>query len=217
MSVPGLIYLEIPPIEIDESTRELLLGKVITLSENYHPATQKLISLSFDSSSDTPREIVTEFFPNGNLDQAVKNERTGNDVTLNGTTKSKLIFGIVSGMCSLHARGIVHHYLRLQNVFLIDRYEPIIAGFDLSRPFNNRINDLCDAEPSFYRAPELHGSDIYDFSADIYSFAITLYGIFTDLAILDDTPRPIRSPMEVIMRIAKGARFVKRPEIPEYH
>jgi serine/threonine protein kinase len=191
---------------------------VITLSENEHPATQKLISFSFDSRWDIPMQIATDFFPNGNLDEALKKERTGKGVTLNATMKSKIIFGIVSGMCSLHARGVLHPALEPGSVFLNERYEPILGGFGnlhLSEIF--QFEDVQWGSPVFV-PPEFYDSPPFiDFSLDVYSFAVTLYCIFAEATVLDDNPTPVRSPGQCRMRLVKGARFVRRPEIPEYH
>jgi serine/threonine protein kinase len=205
--------------ETDLDEREPLdrLRELMTLSENDHPAAQKLISFSFDSTSNVPNQIVTELFPNGDLESALKKERTGKGVTLNSTTKSKLIFGIVSVMGSLPARGILHRDLKPQNVFLTEQFEPVIGGFHCSRPYDGGLNLSGGIGSPYFLAPETYADDTYDFSVDVYSFAVTLYSIFAEPTTLDDNRRPFKSPQQRMMEIAKGARYIKRPEIPEYH
>jgi hypothetical protein len=209
-----------PDCGTDLEEREQLnrLRELITLSENDHPATQKLISFSFDSSSDVPEQIVTELFLNGDLESALKKEWwAGNGVTLDPTTRSKIIFGIVSGMGSLHARGILHRNLRPQNVFLTEQFEPVIGGFHCSRPYDGGLNLTMGIGTPFFMAPETDADDTYDFSVDVYSFAVTLYCIFTEPTTLDDGIGRISSSWAVRRGVWTGARFVKRPEIPEYH
>jgi serine/threonine protein kinase len=194
------------------------LREMITLSENDHPATQELIAFSFGSTSDIPMQIATDFFPNGDLDQALRKARTGKGATLNATMKSMIIFGIVSGMCSLHARGIFHSNLEPGTVFLNERYEPIIGGFDVCHLSDCLLIEDRLVEFPVFIPPELYGEGFtIDFSFDIYSFAVTLYCIFAEAMVLDDDPTPIGSPEHFMRRVRNGARFVRRPEIPEYH
>jgi hypothetical protein len=67
-------------------------------------------------------------------------------------------------------------------------------------------------------APEcLSGEHTYDFSVDVFSFAVTLHQIFTDTMEFNDGGRPTKSPQQIMMRVIRGARLVKKPEIPAYH
>jgi serine/threonine protein kinase len=189
---------------------------VLTLSENEHPATPKLIALSFDATSDVPIQIVTEFFPNGTLQDVLKNERFGKLVALTPTVKSKVIFGLVSGMCSVHARGILHRDLKPMSIFLNEQFEPIISGFSISRPYDTDLALTMSVGTPLFVAPDMMSSDSYDFAVDIYSFAVTLYAKLAEPMRLNDGTR-VASFLQFWRKIGNGVRFEKRSEIPDYH
>jgi serine/threonine protein kinase len=194
-----------------------VFGELVTLATNQHPATQKLVAFSFDESPGAPVQIVTEFTPNGSLSEALDSERKKKTVILDATAKSKLIFGIVSGMASLHARGFLHGDLKPTNVLLKERFEPVVGGFALSRPYADGIGLEEGNGTLFYIAPELCGGDNYDFAIDVFSFAVTLYQLFAELIELDDGKPVPRNSAAYLQRIYNGARYAKKPEIPEYH
>jgi serine/threonine protein kinase len=191
-------------------------GELVTLATNQHPATQKLVAFSFGESSHVPVQIVTEFTPNGSLSEALDSERNKKTAILDATAKSKIIFGIVSGLASLHARGFLHRDLKPFNVLLNERFEPIVSGFALSRPYAGGIALRQQAGTPLYIAPEMWGKDNYDFSIDVFSFAITLYQIFADLGTFDDG-KSAKSHGALHQRITEGARYARKPEIPDYH
>jgi hypothetical protein len=60
----------------------------------------------------------------------------------------------------------------------------------------------------------MSGDGGYDFAVDVYSFAVTLYSLFAEARVLDDHFRPFVS-QQLMMRVAKGTRFVKAPAIPD--
>jgi serine/threonine protein kinase len=197
------------------------LGELLTLATNDHPAALKLVAFSFGQSSDGPLQIVTEFIPNGTVFEALDRERKGNDVVLDATAKSKIIFGIVSAMASLHARGFLHHNLKPHNIFLDERFEPILGDFDCVRPFAGGGDRITSVEEVLYMAPEIlrKDGDGYDFSIDVFSFAVTLYHIFADIGEFRNERPDQRqfASMRLRKAIERGDRFVKKPEIPEYH
>jgi serine/threonine protein kinase len=67
-----------------------------------------------------------------------------------------------------------------------------------------------------FMAPELFSDDeMYDFSVDVYAFAITLYSIFAEPKELDDGTTGPRSPQVLFRKVVNGARFVRKGEIPD--
>jgi serine/threonine protein kinase len=211
------VCLDFHPLRMESWDSISRFRKVLTLSENEHPVTPKLIALSFDATSDVPIQIVTEFFPNRTLQDVLKNERFGTSFALTATVKSKNIFGIVSGMCSLHARGILHRNLKPMNIFLNERFEPIIGGFVLSRPYDTDLEFTSSLGTVHFEAPEVIVGGSYDFSIDIYSFAVTLYYIFAEPTKWNDGGRINETGFPFQQKIVNGVRFEKPPEIPDYH
>jgi serine/threonine protein kinase len=70
-------------------------------------------------------------------------------------------------------------------------------------------------------APELFSDECdghHSSKVDVYAFGVLLYTLFSENRKLDDNPeRPVRSPQQLLMRVAKGARFIRTPEIPEFY
>jgi hypothetical protein len=103
---------------------------------------------------------------NGILVDVLENERHGRMETLNATSTSNLLFGIVSGMGSLRRRGILRRTLNSSNVFVNEQFEPVIGAFHLTCPFESKST------------PILNGPII--FAVDVYPFAVTLYAMFAE-------------------------------------
>jgi hypothetical protein len=59
-------------------------------------------------------------------------------------------------------------------------------------------------------------SNIWDFSVDVWAFAISLEMIFTEATDLDDHVRCL-SHHQLMYKLARGCRFTKKPEIPDSH
>jgi hypothetical protein len=68
-------------------------------------------------------------------------------------------------------------------------------------------------------APELFNdeNESYDFAVDVYAFAVTVYSILAKADALDDGKAPPRNPQQWLMRVMRGARFIKKAEITEVH
>jgi serine/threonine protein kinase len=188
----------------------LPFGELVALATNDHPATLKLVAFSFDGSSAVPTQVATELIPNATR---------GDIAVLNATAKSKLIFGIVSGMASLHARGFLHRDLKPSNVLLNEQLEPIIADFDLSRPYAAGVNLAIKTGTPLFMTPERVGDDgaTYDFAADVFSFAVTLHQLLTKSEKYDDGKGRPKHTRGLFERVSAGARLVRTPEIPDYH
>ena len=91
------------------------------------------------------------------------------ETKINPTIRCKIIFGVAETMRKLHMKNILNIDLRSNNI-LLDNFEPKINLFSLI------LNHL-------YIAPEVidNCGDDYDFPADVYSFAIFLYRMFSPL------------------------------------
>jgi serine/threonine protein kinase len=128
--------------------------------------------------------------------------------------KSKIILGIVSGVAYLHARGIVLHGLTARKVLLNEEFEPIINSTCDKTMFHWTI---LDVDPIYLSPDFTSGDGRYHFPHNVYDFAVTLYVLFAEPTNFDNGFRVFGSPLRVLAQVEKGARFVKKPDIPDYH
>jgi serine/threonine protein kinase len=193
-------------------TRELEI-----LATNTHPATLQL--LGFGLNAEGFPMVVTDILANGTLGDVLKRQRAGNaPAGWNATKASICIFGVCVGMAHLHKQNILHRDLKAENIFLNDKFEPVIADFGISRHSGGGINQTMALGTPLHMAPELYSDEEeYDRPVDVYAFAILLYSFFAEPMRLNDKPEPIKSPQSLMIRVGKGARFVKPPKIPDPH
>lgn len=80
--------------------------------------------------------FVFEHIKNGPIDTKVKEYLDSNGEKhddINPTIRSKIIYGVASIMKKVHQRGAIHRDLTIGNIYLDDKFEPVISGFDSSR------------------------------------------------------------------------------------
>jgi serine/threonine protein kinase len=170
-----------------------------------------------------PGLIVTEYMPNGNLQDLIDQRLRGQLNPLYGPTQmSKVIFGTAYTMARLHERNIIHRDLKPGNIFMDDRWEPRVADFGLSRAESEKgdlrmtmaIGSPLFMAPELYADTEVGGGQPYNETVDVFSFAILVYQMFTNAVELDDG-QPYRSADALMMRISRGNRYKKAEEIPD--
>jgi serine/threonine protein kinase len=204
-----IVALHIRERAKDHGTEIRFFRELGVLAENTHPATLHLIGYSL---TDDSYLLVMPFPANGSLAEVLSQTAP----VLDATRKSKIIFGIVAGMAHVHARGVLHRDLKVENILLDDQFEPIIGDFGLSRSLDDGLNLTSPIGTPIYMAPELFSDDgAYDFAVDVYAFAVTLYRLFAEAKVMDDQPSPPAGVQQLRKRVLQGARFVKAPAIPD--
>jgi serine/threonine protein kinase len=96
------------------------------LAENAHPATLRLIGFLVAADNVS---VASPFAANGLVAGAIRQS------AIDTTQKSKMVFGVASGMADLHSRAILHRDLKPDHIFLGDKFEPVIADFVLPARF----------------------------------------------------------------------------------
>ena len=80
-----------------------------------------------------------------------------------------------SGILYLHTVGIIHRDIKPANILIGNKAKTAkIADFGISR-IANVDGTMTFKGTLLYQAPELSREERYGFSADVYSFAITMY------------------------------------------
>jgi serine/threonine protein kinase len=175
------------------------------------PGIVKLIGFRFpEPKTCAPGLIITEWMPNGTLQDLLKSKHTGKPRPEFGPTEqSKAVFGIASTMAQIHERSVIHRGLKPADVLFDANWEIRIGDFGLARIIGIKMT-MAIGFPLFM-APELFDDDdTYSFPVDVYAFGVLLYQFFTDQQVFEGIGRQPRGPQQIMTAVARGQRF-KRP------
>lgn len=170
-----------------------------SLRDNPH-----VISLLDVYETDDEIQLVLEYCKGGELFdviQAKRNQALASPDKVYRYSESKaakIVLQMLSVLCELHSRGIVHRDVKPENILLSSQGSGVCAklsDFGTSRELHpEEESDSCssdgEASPltpqsrkrayssvgsSFYAAPEVHAGHGYDTAVDMYSLGVTLY------------------------------------------
>ncbi|KAF9528867.1 kinase-like domain-containing protein [Crepidotus variabilis] len=144
--------------------------------------------------------LVTKYCANGNVMDYMRDFPEVNRLLI--------LHEISSGMVYLHEKTIIHADLKAANILIGDDHKALICDFGLSHLKDQTMSTstMHTIQGTLnYMAPEyLDGAPI-DYPADIYSFAMTAWQIYTGLVPFSDVPQ--RAFYRVV---------IDREERPEY-
>ncbi|GAA6046789.1 hypothetical protein JCM3770_005644 [Rhodotorula araucariae] len=105
---------------------------------------------------------------------------------------SRLFAQLISGVAYLHAKGVVHRDLKLENLLLDRNRNVIITDFGFANRFNEARVDLMATScgSPCYAAPELVVSDgkYVGTAVDVWSCGVILYAMLAGYLPYDDDP-----------------------------
>ena len=130
---------------------------------------RNIIRLYTKKETDDEIQILLEYAENGNLFNLIQKE--------NGLDESKAFLyfiQIVNAVNFLHQNNIIHRDIKPENILFGENNLLKLCDFGWAKEINvnNRITFCGTME---YMAPEIVGSENYDFSVDIWSLGILLY------------------------------------------
>ena len=165
--------------------QKLFFNEVQIFLSTKYPALIKFKGFSFCNLQNKKMysTIIMEYAPNGSLYHVLSDERDGEaDPKWDATKKYIVILGIALGMDYLHKKKIMHRDLKAENILLDANFYPKITDFGVSRIFNE--DDVYMVASSVYgtpayMAPEIHKGQRYTYKADVYSYSIIAYEIFS--------------------------------------
>ena len=114
--------------------------------------------------------IVMEYAPNGNLYDLITKTKTGFDEY----KAFEYFIQVVNAVHYLHNNNIIHRDIKPENILIGEDNKIKLCDFGWAKELtvNNRSTFCGTME---YMAPEIVGSEKYDFSVDVWSLGILLY------------------------------------------
>ncbi|OHS96007.1 hypothetical protein TRFO_10177 [Tritrichomonas foetus] len=150
------------------------------LCQIQHPSFIRIKGYSFkDFQDNNSLTILMEYMKNGSLAKMLNMDVNQN---LSNTDRQTIAVGIAYGMKFLHFHNIIHRDLKPSNVLLDDNNHPKISDFGTAKfidPKNPELQSQSGIGTPIYQAPEVFHGELYGKPADVYSFGILLYELFT--------------------------------------
>lgn len=158
--------------------------EITALKRLRHPNIVRLVEVL---QNDKYIGIVLEYAPNGELfDYILENKH------LKESSACRLFAQLVSAVDYMHAKGIVHRDLKLENILLDEYKNIIITDFGFVNSFTSMDNSLMKTScgSPCYAAPELVvSSEPYEGKkVDIWSCGVILYAMLAGYLPFDDDP-----------------------------
>lgn len=158
--------------------------EITALKKLRHPNIVRLVEVL---QNDKYIGIVLEYASGGELFDYILDHRY-----LKESLACRLFAQLVSGVDYMHAKGIVHRDLKLENLLLDKHKNIIITDFGFVNSFHNANNDLMKTScgSPCYAAPELVvSSEPYEGKkVDIWSCGVILYAMLAGYLPFDDDP-----------------------------
>jgi abelson tyrosine-protein kinase 1/abelson tyrosine-protein kinase 2 len=182
------------------SERSIFIREVETLARLNHPNVLRILGWAFPDSSHCA-QILTEYAPNGSIDQLFGDSRQGRAHRFSSPTHIGIIIcGIVLGMRYVHLSGVIHGDLKPSNILLNEKGHPLICDFGSSRLQSDDATPSHEFGTVQYAAPEQFFEDsVATPSIDVFTFGLILYELLTGSPVFS----PLEPPFEVIRRFRR--------------
>ncbi|KAL7720797.1 Protein serine/threonine kinase [Entamoeba marina] len=158
--------------------------------------------------------MVTEFAQYGSLQDLIDKRKKE---PIDNTIKMKILLDCSKGIEYLHSNGILHRDIKPDNFLVLSLDTSVqvyakLTDFGSSRTINMLMTNMTFTKgigTPVYMAPEVLNGGKYKKSADIYSFAITLYETMIWDEAYPNTDKKFKFPWKVAEFVMKGERLPK--------
>lgn len=200
------VALKIAPVEAPGSSLRLQREVELVRQLPPHPNVARYDACyTFTDATGDYDVAVLRYYPDGSL---LELERSG---SLTYAQRYDLMYQLLKGLKFLHSQGIIHRDLKPANVLIARRpdgsFVPKITDFGISMQLEGENDTVKAAATVSYASPEqLHGKQPTS-NADLWSYGVMAYEIFTGrqpftAGNLD--PNSIMGRAEIASRITSG-------------
>jgi len=194
---------KIPFNSINEDLVQEMLNEARIMESIRHPNV-----LSLMGCCPRPPEvcIIMEYMPRGSLYQILQDSR----IPLSWQLIQRMALDAARGMNFLHQHNpiIMHRDLKSHNLLVDDAWRVKVADFGLSRMIEERVSaTMTVCGTPCWTAPEVLRNQRYSVKADVYSFGICLWELYSRTA-----PYAGMTPFQVMFGVASSGM---RPPINE--
>jgi serine/threonine protein kinase len=187
--------------ELDSRQEELFFREIDVLVQLHDPCIVPFFGYVLRTEAAGPK-VATHFMAGGSLSDAL----TAHAPWWDETAKSIVITGVVEGMMTIHAAGVIHRNLKPSNILLDPDHRPRISDFGSSRDQSLSLTLTRGVGTPFYMAPELFDRDDYNEKVDVYSFALLLHEVVVG--------QPAFGTSLTRMQLCRWMLDGRRPDIP---
>ncbi|OHS96284.1 hypothetical protein TRFO_37557 [Tritrichomonas foetus] len=197
---------------LETEVKRSFTREVDLLSKCQHPAIVPFVGFC---EKNNIGHIYLELIENGSLFSCIKKSREGKkDPLWDKTHKFIISYGVCVAMEFLHSMNRIHRDLKPGNILIDSNYYPYVTDFGTSKeinkaiPINQTLSITTPAimAPEFIENPELYSNSL---PIDVYSYGVTLYELWTEIA---PFAKYGNNPYKIINVIANG----ERPNIPDF-
>jgi len=158
-----------------------------------HP---NIIKYKESFSDDKNHYIITEYYPNGNLNVLCKNR----DNKLTEPEIKYYVSQLVSALIYLKKNNIVHRDIKPHHLVISDNLKIKLCGFHVAKKLEFEKQKIRgNSGTNSYKAPELISNEYYSFEVDVWSLGITIYRLF-----FGTTPFFSKNKEEILEKIKLG-------------